>query len=135
MSCGCNHEVEHRTVAANGPDAEDDDIWADEELRDTGAAAAKRSHSKQGYVDGVASAQSNSLQQGFDDGYPMGARLGLEAGEILGRLAARGDSRSKLAENELGIANVLATTHFDKDLNGGNHELLAAWRKRSEKEE
>ncbi|KAK9463122.1 uncharacterized protein V1516DRAFT_672013 [Lipomyces oligophaga] len=49
-------------------------------------ARLQREHSNQGYIDGVTSGKSRSVQKGFDSGYPLGAELGLLVGQILGIL-------------------------------------------------
>ena len=56
----------------------DDDIWSDDDTKLIPQNDIIRSHYKKGYVDGITQAKESSLQQGFDDGYPEGAKLGLK---------------------------------------------------------
>ncbi|ODV58281.1 Yae1p ASCRUDRAFT_21828, partial [Ascoidea rubescens DSM 1968] len=46
----------------------------------------RRKHGKEGYLDGKTKAGEENLQLGFDEGYPVGAKLALQAGEVLGML-------------------------------------------------
>ncbi|KAK9239911.1 hypothetical protein V1525DRAFT_397117 [Lipomyces kononenkoae] len=46
----------------------------------------QRDHSQQGYLDGITMGKPESVQQGFDSGYPFGAELGLQVGRVLGML-------------------------------------------------
>ncbi|KAI9833291.1 MAG: hypothetical protein M1819_003686 [Sarea resinae] len=68
---GPSHEHEH----AREHDHEPSDI---PRLRST--------HSTAGYRDGIASAKSSHIQTGFDEGWPLGAVMGLRVGCILGIL-------------------------------------------------
>lgn len=69
----------------------------------------RRQHITSGYRDGVASAKSGSIQAGFDEGYPVGANLGLRVGIVLGSLEGlaagfevqrRGGKKLKINEGE-----------------------------------
>ncbi|KAK0748313.1 hypothetical protein B0T21DRAFT_277700, partial [Apiosordaria backusii] len=44
----------------------------------------KSLHSKTGYIDGITSAKSTSVQAGFDEGFTLGANIGSRAGQLLG---------------------------------------------------
>ena len=44
----------------------------------------RTTHTTAGYRDGIASSKSASLQPGFDEGYSLGAVLGLRVGNMLG---------------------------------------------------
>jgi hypothetical protein len=46
----------------------------------------QEAHSTAGYREGLAVAKATSVQAGFDEGFGLGATLGLEAGRILGVL-------------------------------------------------
>ncbi|MCJ1258692.1 Essential protein Yae1, N terminal [Lignoscripta atroalba] len=46
----------------------------------------RTTHTTSGYRDGIAASKTQSLQPGFDEGYSLGAVLGLRAGYILGVL-------------------------------------------------
>lgn len=100
-------------------------------------AALRRVHAKRGYLDGLSQAKEESLQAGFDNGYPAGAELGLQVGEIVGRLlflrASRpGDQQLRetvdRAVSSLAIQKVLSRKFFDDELRLAQaHPLLAQW--------
>ncbi|KAH8686023.1 hypothetical protein BGZ60DRAFT_523290 [Tricladium varicosporioides] len=46
----------------------------------------KEKHEKEGYRDGVTNGKAQTVQVGFDEGYGLGAVLGLKIGKILGLL-------------------------------------------------
>lgn len=46
----------------------------------------RSAHSAAGYRDGIATAKASKIQEGFDEGYSLGAVIGLRAGKILGIL-------------------------------------------------
>lgn len=101
-----------------------DEVWGDAEFVSTGDI--ERIHVKQGYVDGLSRAKEDSLQRGFDDGYPIGAQYGIRAGQVLARLAPD-DPRLAEARRELNIANLLQRAYFDANLDADNHPVLAKW--------
>ncbi|KAL7662601.1 Protein YAE1 [[Candida] zeylanoides] len=107
-------------AAADGAD----EVWGDAEFVSTGDI--ERIHVKQGYVDGLSRAKEDSLQRGFDDGYPTGAQYGIRAGQVLARLAPD-DPRLAEARRELNIANLLQRAYFDANLNADDHPVLAKW--------
>lgn len=141
--CSCkdkSNELNINNLASmNSPN--NDDIWADDDAGETNDIIANkdiiRSHYKQGYVDGVSSAKETSLQQGFDDSYPQGAKLGIEVGQILAHLKKLKDDDNNdstnfnQAKQELNITNVLNTKYFDDELNlkKSSHELINKWGK------
>ncbi|KAI1320438.1 hypothetical protein F5Y16DRAFT_389917 [Xylariaceae sp. FL0255] len=43
-------------------------------------------HTTTGYREGITAGKAVSIQPGFDQGYPLGASLGLRAGQLLGHL-------------------------------------------------
>ncbi|KAF3921682.1 hypothetical protein ABW21_db0202145 [Orbilia brochopaga] len=51
---------------------------------DTTRLASK--HSTEGYRDGITASKQEHVQAGFDEGYILGAALGLKVGELLGLL-------------------------------------------------
>lgn len=104
-------------------ESDDDDIWGDDEPTQT--PAAKRIHTKQGYVDGLAHAQESSLQAGFDEGYGTGAGLGVAVGSILAK--TWGTPAYDEARRELVITNVLSRQWFDNDLCMKKHALIQKW--------
>ncbi|KAK9480809.1 hypothetical protein V1514DRAFT_324519 [Lipomyces japonicus] len=46
----------------------------------------RRDHTRQGYLDGITRGKPESVQKAFDDGYPLGAALGIQVGKIIGTL-------------------------------------------------
>ena len=118
-------------IPGNNDDV-DDDIWSDDDTKLIPQNDIIRSHYKKGYVDGITQAKESSLQQGFDDGYPEGAKLGIKVGEILANLINQCKDRNRQgdddddddeqlvrfneAKKELNIVNVLKKSYFDEDL-------------------
>jgi flagellar biosynthesis/type III secretory pathway protein FliH len=101
-------------------------------------AALRRIHAKQGYLAGLSSQKEESLQKGFDEGYPVGADLGIQVGKILGCLqilsvhsnlevSNKAKDLLKSAQNELGIKKVLNKRYFDDDMNIETHPLIIHW--------
>lgn len=103
------------------PDVDTDDIWGSDEENISVHADLKRAHHNQGYVDGITKQQEQSLQNGFDEGFPQGAQLGREAGKILARL--HGKSQFPTAKTDLNISKILDKKYFDEqlDLIGKQH--------------
>ena len=141
-------------IPGNNDDV-DDDIWSDDDTKLIPQNDIIRSHYKKGYVDGITQAKESSLQQGFDDGYPEGAKLGIKVGEILANLINQCKDRNRQGDDddddddeqlvrfnevkkELNIVNVLKKSYFDEDLNlkksndnketdESYHELINKW--------
>ena len=65
-----------------------DDIFSDAGSAGDGADLQKlrQTHVTLGYRDGIAASKARSLQPGFDEGYPLGGRIGLAAGWVRGVL-------------------------------------------------
>jgi hypothetical protein len=96
-------------------------------------------HSTAGYREGIASSKALYVQEGFDEGYMLGAELGMRGGWIIGVLegivrAANGSSRAtdgevekveielerakdllREAKNELSVKGLYAPTYFGQD--------------------
>ncbi|TKA74332.1 hypothetical protein B0A49_07734 [Cryomyces minteri] len=95
-------------------------------------------HVTAGYRDGIASAKAAAVQAGFDEGFALGAVLGLRAGAVLGvlegcvsavsggakselgsrgRVEACGDARELLgaARKALSVGSVMGRDWFDED--------------------
>lgn len=57
-----------------------DDVWASdsdvETERSPDLVKLRENHSKRGYLDGIVSSKEEKLQEGFNDGFPTGAKLG-----------------------------------------------------------
>lgn len=103
-----------------------DDVWDDDEFITTGDI--KRIHVKQGYLDGLSKAKESSLQDGFDDGYPLGANFAIRVGQILSKLT--NDSELfQTAKKELNLTKILQRSYFDEnlDLNESDHPVLKKW--------
>ncbi|CAX40628.1 uncharacterized protein yjr067c homologue, putative [Candida dubliniensis CD36] len=141
--CSCKNNEVPTTKSTTG-NVEDDDIWSDDDSKLILENDIIRSHYKKGYVDGITQSKESSLQQGFDDGYPEGAKLGIQVGKILANLINQCETKDEQltrfneAKKELNIVNVLKKSYFDEDLNlkksnnptGTNesyHELINKW--------
>lgn len=121
-----------------------DDVW--ESDTDDGSAEIsfdvrklRENHKKRGYLDGITHSKETNLQQGFDEGFPTGALLGMQVGKLIGTLQALvskyGDRDEQLADDfqvaqkELRISKVLTKSMFDPNLNVmGQHQLIAKWK-------
>ncbi|ODV82071.1 uncharacterized protein CANTADRAFT_4111 [Suhomyces tanzawaensis NRRL Y-17324] len=130
MACGCTEpavEAEDRLAASDL-----DDIWGDDEVLASSNADIKRSHHKQGYLDGKTQANEANLQHGFDMAFPQGARLGMVVGQLLAKAMATGNSELfQEAQRELHIERVLSKKYFNDELEmAEGHEILEKWQKR-----
>lgn len=67
-------------------------------------------HGTQGYRDGITSSKAAHVQIGFDEGYSLGAALGLIAGQCLGSLSALRDALPDSVAPETTAPN----THRDR---------------------
>ncbi|KAK9369123.1 hypothetical protein V1509DRAFT_621203 [Lipomyces kononenkoae] len=99
----------------------------------------QRDHSQQGYLDGITKGKPESVQQGFDGGYPFGAELGLQVGRVLGMLQglkslADGqkkressiDDLERRARSELlDIQNLFSSQYWRVDETTG--DILPSW--------
>ncbi|KAA8914843.1 hypothetical protein FN846DRAFT_885649 [Sphaerosporella brunnea] len=47
----------------------------------------RQTHTTSGYRDGITLSKGSHIQAGFDEGYPLGGRIGLQVGWLLGVLA------------------------------------------------
>lgn len=128
--------------------SDDGDIWCSdsednsklEESLET--RKLREVHKKRGYVDGISSAKEENLQAGFDSTFSIGSKLGLRVGNLVGRFQVLrtlyGDADSdlvedaRLVENELRINKVLASRHFNEDLDplASLEELVGKWESR-----
>ncbi|GMG32211.1 unnamed protein product [Ambrosiozyma monospora] len=98
--------------------------------------ALQRRHAKQGYLDGLSQAKETGLQDGFDEGYPIGGKLGVAVGQLLislkmsqisGKLS---QEQYDLALKELNIRNILQKKYFDNSLNikdYSKHPVISKW--------
>lgn len=100
-----------------------------DESRDV--ARLRRTHTTQGYRDGIAHGKTSHLQDGFDEGYSLGGRFGLLTGWVLG--VAEGLRDEKLcaeAAAELTLEKIFAREYFDEkgvwkyDAGEGEEETL-----------
>lgn len=121
-----------------------DDVW--ESDTDDGSEEIsfdvrklRENHNKRGYFDGITHSKETNLQQGFDEGFPTGALLGMQVGKLIGTLQALvskyGDRDEQLADDfqvaqiELRISKVLTKSMFDPNLDVmGQHQLIAKWK-------
>lgn len=109
------------------------DIWDDEEVRETPneITRVQRDHSQAGYLAGVTKAKDESLQEGFNAGYPSGGHLGLSIGWILGYLQGKGlAEEEKLARKELSSTRIFDRQYWTTDAAPtyeGTHPLVKQW--------
>lgn len=133
----------NRQPSTHSDDLSDSDIWGSDSevtLESPDIAKLRKLHHKQGYLEGITKAKESTLQHGFDTGYPQGAALGIEIGEIVGSLqiwSAQSDERGERAKEllmrakrELHISKVLSWRYFDDELNlpEKGHPLILQWR-------
>ncbi|KAL0640752.1 Essential protein Yae1, N terminal [Maublancomyces gigas] len=94
-------------------------------------ARLRRTHTTQGYRDGIARGKSTHLQDGFDEGYSLGGRFGLLTGWVLGVAEGLRDEKLR-AEAAAGLAleKIFAREYFDEtgvwkyDVGVGEEETL-----------
>ncbi len=88
----------------------------------------RSTHTTAGYRAGISSAKTRSLQPGFDEGYSLGAVIGLRVGYLLGALEGlwcaydtgcegkgRLKSLLKTGREELKIEKIFGKEYWDKD--------------------
>lgn len=84
----------------------------------------REKHETEGYRDGVTEGKAKFIQNGFDEGYTLGAVLGLRIGEILGLLEGlagaygSGSEMDKLwaeAKDELKAEKVFSKDYWDEE--------------------
>lgn len=112
-------------------EGESDDVWASDNDEPTNPTAElRRTHNKQGYLDGLSHAKEESLQTGFDDGFPKGASLGIMVGQILSTVRSHDPLLFDQCKQELNIAKVLNKKYFDDDLemDTSQHLVLMKWK-------
>lgn len=124
-----------------------DDVWgSDSEGDGTGVVEEsadfkklRENHFKRGYVDGISGNKEAKLQEGFDTAFPLGSRIGMECGRLIGVLQFLDFIHGKedeelhedfqLAQKELKIDKVLTKSMFDVDLNlTEQHRAIARWK-------
>ena len=76
--------------------------------------ALERIHRTNGYRDGIAESKEKFVQEGFDEGYSLGAVLGLRVGYILGGL--EGIVRALGTEGQTEATELLANARKELDL-------------------
>lgn len=79
-------------------------------------ARLRRTHTTQGYRDGITRGKEAHLQEGFDEGYLLGGRFGLQTGWVLGVAEGLRDERLH-AEAAAGLAleKVFSREYFDEN--------------------
>jgi len=116
-----------------------DDVWGDDDQQNIHEASShvppaapsdiprlQQEHETAGYRDGITAAKATSVQAGFDEGYGLGATIGLRAGELLGVLeglvnAVSADRRDPLrrlwdqARGELSVQAVFGKEYWSED--------------------
>lgn len=108
-----------------------DDVWEEEGPAPSSTTRVEREHHNSGYVEGITASKEKWLQPGFDGGYPTGAVLGMQVGQIIGTLQGLGlrDIETK-ATSDLSIENIYSSKYWDKDANptfDGTHPLIEEW--------
>ncbi len=127
------------------PNVPDDEFYGEKSgvLENSEISALRRVHAKKGYLDGLSTAKEDSLQEGFDKGYPLGASIGIDVGKVISKLqfiSTMNEIDPKLkdqaktylesAKEELLIQKVLNRRYFDGDLKLPEdvHSLLQRWK-------
>lgn len=83
----------------------------------------QQEHTTAGYRDGITVAKATSIQSGFDEGFGLGATIGLKTGRLLGLLegiaaATAGEEEALLlnqARTELGVRSVFGEAFWNVD--------------------
>lgn len=112
-----------------------DDVWADDsdDVPDPSETTRlSRDHYNAGYLEGITKSKEGALQEGFDSGYPLGAQIGLQAGNILGKLQGLGLSElEKQAKDDLSAESLFNERYWDHNVNktwqGEIHPLIKRW--------
>lgn len=98
--------------------------------------ALKRVHENRGYLDGITKGGEEGLQNGFDEGYPIGAQLAGIVGELIADVVLRNslgqinEETKNNALSELKIEKILNSKYFDPNLNitdPRNHPVIRKW--------
>lgn len=129
-------------TAPSPPENSQSDVWADSD-DDTAINGGnpvgelpklRREHYNSGYLEGISSSKDGYLQEGFDSGYPLGATVGLEVGQILGTLQGLGlHDVERMAKNELSPEQLFSNKYYDEkdelarpkfDINLGHPEVV-----------
>lgn len=129
-----------------------DDIWAEDDddysLNDTMPSSGqshnvgdipklRREHHNAGYLEGISTTKEKYLQEGFDFGYPSGATIGLQVGQILGTLQGLGlHDVERVARRELGPDQLFSHKFYDekdelakaKFIEAEGHPEVIRWR-------
>ncbi|ANB14302.1 Yae1p [Sugiyamaella lignohabitans] len=92
----------------------------------------RRDHFNTGYIDGITQTKDEALQTGFDEGYPIGAEIGQQAGQIIGFLQGQGlRDLERTATLELSAERLFSkeywTSSTQKTWQGDTHPLIAKW--------
>lgn len=80
------------------------------------AAKLRSVHNTTGYRNGISESKTAKLQQGFDEGYVLGAEVGALAGRILGVVEAVGSVKLReRASKELSVESLFGRDYFGED--------------------
>lgn len=108
----------------------DDDDGGEHHVNET--SKLEQSHYNAGYLEGITVSKEQFLQKGFDEEYPVGAKIGLKVGNIVGKLQGLGliDLEVK-ALRELSLQTLFSEEYFDpvsvEPKYTGEHPLVAKW--------
>lgn len=129
MACTGKCKSEENLIKIN--EDVDGDVWASDDENVNDYADRQRAQVNQGYLDGITNAQELGLQNGFDEGYPKGAELGIRVGRVLATLY--GTDKFEEAKKELNISKVLDRQHYNDqlDLEEADHPLVVFWEKQA----
>lgn len=119
------HQPDANSPSLSASDIDTDDIWADDDEYTSTSGQIKhqvgelpkleREHHNAGYLDGITASKESYLQEGFDSGYPLGAAVGLEVGEILGTLQGLGmPDLERVAKSELSPEQLFSDKYYDE---------------------
>jgi hypothetical protein len=105
-------DAESPATAVTSPSVdenENEDIWGDGEDVLSDLPLRKRQQMTDGYREGLSIGKARVMQNGFDQGYPIGVQIGLRVGPIMGVLEAY--LASKSTDAVLGMREMVKTTY------------------------
>lgn len=98
-----------------------DDVWGtqddsrdEDHVHPSDMHRLEAEHSTAGYREGISLGKEATLQKGFDEGYPLGAAIGLQAGHLLGMLEAIHEASRTLSNDAVArVEQLLADARAD----------------------
>lgn len=126
-----------------------DPIKLDLQFESVETRSIRRKFNKQGYIDGKSQWQEYGLQRGFNDGFGIGAQLGIKVGKLIAQLQIEkmkfgdhADFNFEKVIEDFEIGNFLLSEYFDfsdgdvklrndvnqsNNENASNHPILKKW--------